>query len=128
MKAVVYTLGCKVNDVESGSIIRGLEALGYEVSRELEYADLYIINTCAVTAESERKSRQIIRRASSANPDAFILVMGCFSQIKAKEVAKMEGVDYVCGNRNKLSVAEIAAKLVRSGKKRKERALQDPRR
>ena len=58
MRAVVYTLGCKVNDVESGSIIRGLEELGYTVSRELELADLYIINTCAVTAEAERKSRQ----------------------------------------------------------------------
>ena len=58
MKAVGYTLGCKVNDVESGSIIRGLEELGYDVSREMELADLYVINTCAVTAEAERKSRQ----------------------------------------------------------------------
>ena len=52
MKAVVFTLGCKVNDVESGSLIRGLEKLGYTVSRELEPADLYIVNTCAVTAEA----------------------------------------------------------------------------
>ena len=77
MKAVVYTLGCKVNDVESGSIIRGLEGLGYEVSRELETADLYIINTCAVTAEAERKSRQTVGKAIKKNPNAKVIVCGC---------------------------------------------------
>ena len=80
MKAVVFTLGCKVNDVESGSIIRGLEELGYEVSREIEYADLYIINTCAVTAEAERKSRQTVRKAAKCNPQAKIIVCGCASE------------------------------------------------
>ena len=80
MKAVVYTLGCKVNDVESGSIIRGLEALGYEVSRELEDADLYIVNTCAVTAEAERKSRQMVVKAIKKNPNAKVIVCGCASE------------------------------------------------
>ena len=80
MKAVVFTLGCKVNDVESGSIIRGLEELGYAVSREMEYADLYVINTCAVTAEAERKSRQTVRKAAKCNPQAKILVCGCASE------------------------------------------------
>ena len=80
MKAVVFTLGCKVNDVESGSIIRGLEELGYEVSREMERADLYVINTCAVTAEAERKSRQTVRKAAKCNPQAKILVCGCASE------------------------------------------------
>ena len=92
-----------------------LESLGFSIVPFSEVADVYIINTCAVTAESERKSRQIIRRARHANPDAFVLVMGCFSQIKAEAVAKMDGVDYVCGNRNKLSVAEMAVKLLREG-------------
>ncbi|MBQ2769559.1 MAG: tRNA (N(6)-L-threonylcarbamoyladenosine(37)-C(2))-methylthiotransferase MtaB [Clostridia bacterium] len=80
MKAVVYTLGCKVNDVESGSIIRGLEALGYTVSREMEEADLYIVNTCAVTAEAERKSRQTVGKAVRQNPNAKIIVCGCASE------------------------------------------------
>ena len=80
MKAVVYTLGCKVNDVESGSIIRGLEELGYEVSREMEPADLYIVNTCAVTAEAERKSRQTVGKAIKCNPNAKIIVCGCASE------------------------------------------------
>ena len=80
MKAVVFTLGCKVNDVESGSIIRGLEELGYQVSREMEKADLYVINTCAVTAEAERKSRQTARKAAKCNPQAKIIVCGCASE------------------------------------------------
>ncbi len=116
-RAAVYTLGCRVNQYESEAVEAELEALGFEIRPFPEAADIYIINTCAVTAESERKSRQIIRRARAANPDAFVLVMGCFSQIKADAVAAMEGVDYVCGNRNKLSVAETAVKLLREGKK-----------
>lgn len=118
-RAAVYTLGCRVNQYESDAVEEELQALGFEILPFTEACDVYIINTCAVTAESERKSRQIIRRASAANPDAFILVMGCFSQIKAQEAASIAGVDYVCGNRNKLSVSEFAAKLVRSGKKEK---------
>ena len=80
MKAVVFTLGCKVNDVESGSIIRGLEELGYEVSREIEYADLYVVNTCAVTAEAERKSRQTVRKLIKCNPQAKLIVCGCATE------------------------------------------------
>ena len=62
MKAVVFTLGCKVNECESDSLIAGLKALGYTVSDKLEKADLYIVNTCAVTAEAEKKSRQTAAR------------------------------------------------------------------
>ena len=80
MKAVVFTLGCKVNDVESGSIIRGLKDMGVTVSRVLEPADLYIVNTCAVTAEAERKSRQTIHRVLKFNPDAKVIVCGCATQ------------------------------------------------
>ena len=112
-RAAVYTLGCRVNQYESDAVEAELESLGFAIVPFSEAAEVYIINTCAVTAESERKSRQIIRRARAVNPDAFVLVMGCFSQIKAEAVAKIPGVDYVCGNRNKLSVAEIAVKLLR---------------
>ena len=115
--AAVYTLGCRVNQYESEAVEAELETLGFEIRKFSDVSDVYIINTCAVTGESERKSRQIIRRAAAANPEAFIIVMGCFSQIKADEVLKMEGVDYVCGNRNKLSAAECAMRLVKYGKK-----------
>ena len=74
-RAAVYTLGCRVNQYESDAVEEELISLGFEVRPFTELCDVYIINTCAVTAESERKSRQIIRRASAANPEAYILVM-----------------------------------------------------
>ncbi len=108
MKAVVYTLGCKVNDVESGSLIRGLEELGYAVSRELEYADLYIVNTCAVTAEAERKSRQTVSKAIKCNPNAKVIVCGCASE-KAPDAFLQKGdtVYAVTGAQRKNTVLEI---------------------
>ena len=110
MKAVVYTLGCKVNDVESGSIIRGLETLGYEVSREMEKADLYVINTCAVTAEAERKSRQTVGKAIKCNPSAKIIVCGCASEKAPIDfMEKGDTVYAVTGAQRKMQVLEIVA-------------------
>ena len=110
MRAVVYTLGCKVNDVESGSIIRGLEALGYEVSRELEDADLYVINTCAVTAEAERKSRQTVGKAIKRNPSAKVIVCGCASEKSPSAfLEKGASVYAVTGAQRKNKTLEIIA-------------------
>ena len=108
MKAVVFTLGCKVNDVESGSIIRGLKELGYTVSRELAPADLYVINTCAVTAEAERKSRQTIGRALKYNKNAKVIVCGCASE-KSPSAFLQKNVFAVLGTKKKNRVLEIAA-------------------
>lgn len=80
MKAVVFTLGCKVNDCESESLIAGLKNIGYEVSDKLEKADMYIVNTCAVTAEAEKKSRQTASRIKRLNPDAKIIFTGCAAE------------------------------------------------
>ena len=108
MKAVVYTLGCKVNDVESGSIIRGLEELGYEVSRELDEADLYIVNTCAVTAEAERKSRQTVGKVIKRNPSAKVVVCGCASEKSPFDfLGKGDTVYAVTGAKRKNKVLEI---------------------
>ena len=108
MKAVVYTLGCKVNDVESGSIIRVLEEMGFAVSREMETADLYIINTCAVTAEAERKSRQTVGKAKKYNPNAKIIVCGCASEKNARAfLEKDENVFAAVGAQRKAKVLEI---------------------
>ncbi len=108
MKASVITLGCKVNDVESGSIIRGLEELGYEVSRELCKADLYIVNTCAVTAEAERKSRQTVGKALKNNENAKIIVCGCASEKSPDDfLEKSENVVSVVGAQQKNRVLEI---------------------
>jgi len=108
MKAVVYTLGCKVNDVESGSIIRGLEEMGYTVSREMEEADLYIINTCAVTAEAERKSRQTVGKAIKCNPSARVIICGCASEKSPMDfLQKGHTVYAVTGAQRKNKVLEI---------------------
>ncbi len=112
MKAVVYTLGCKVNDVESGSLIRGLEELGYTLSREMEPADLYVINTCAVTAEAERKSRQTVGKALKCNPQAKVIVCGCASEKSPLDFWKKgEGVYAVTGAQRKNTVLELAKNL-----------------
>ena len=85
MKAVVFTLGCKVNECESDSLISGLINLGYEVSDKLEKADLYIVNTCAVTAEAEKKSRQMASRIRKLSNDAKIIFTGCAVQKDPKQ-------------------------------------------
>ncbi len=103
MKAVVFTLGCKVNEVESASIAAELERRGWEVSDELSPADVYVLNTCAVTREAEKKSRQLIARALKFNPAALVYVCGCASQ-KNADSFKNKGVRYVGGATDKTQV------------------------
>ena len=103
MRAVVFTLGCKVNEVESSSIMAGLEKEGWEVDDKLSYADAYVLNTCAVTREAEKKSRQLIARAKKFNPDAKIFVCGCASE-KDAESFLSRGVYFVTGARKKHEV------------------------
>ncbi len=112
----IATLGCKVNQYESEAIAEALEARGFEIMKSSQKCDAYIINTCTVTAESDRKARQMIRRMMTRNPAAFILVTGCYSQISPDAVASIDGVDYVCGNSNKMSVVDKLCELTTKGK------------
>lgn len=105
MKVCVYTLGCKVNQYDSDSIIARL-LKKYDVTDKMEKADVYVINTCAVTAEAERKSRQIMQRAKSLNPDAKILVIGCASQNNPKQFWD-KGADFVSGTANKIAICDF---------------------
>ena len=98
MKAVVFTLGCKVNEVESASIMAGLEEAGFLTDDRLSYADAYVLNTCAVTREAEKKSRQLIARVRKFNPQADIFVCGCASE-KDRESFLKKGVKFVTGDR-----------------------------
>lgn len=109
----IYTLGCKVNQYESEAIAEKFRAAGFLVLSPTEPCDVYVINTCTVTAESDRKARQFIRRAIHENPDAKILVTGCFSQTQPDAVAKIAGVDDISGNCSKLTVVERAEELLR---------------
>lgn len=100
MKAVVFTLGCKVNEVESASIMAALERNGWEVSDKLGFADIYVLNTCAVTREAEKKSRQLVARAKRYNRAAKIFVCGCASQ-KNRLSFEEKGVTFVSGATDK---------------------------
>ena len=105
-KAVVFTLGCKVNSRESAALMSGLNDKGYEVSDKIEKADLYNINTCAVTAEAEKKSRQAVARMRKFNPDAPIFVCGCASQ-RDPEAFREKGVKVVVGAKSKDKIIDM---------------------
>lgn len=107
MKACVFTLGCKMNEVESASLMRGLEERGFDVTDELVYAELYLLNTCAVTAEAERKSRQAVARMRKYNPNAPVIVCGCASERDGKAFAEREGVTLVTGAQDKGKLLEL---------------------
>lgn len=101
MKAVVFSLGCKVNQCEGQSMIAALRAAGIDATDTLEYADFYIINTCSVTAEADRKSRQTVARIRKFNQKAKVYVCGCSSQNEASAFAAKEGVRIVAGTAQK---------------------------
>ena len=107
MKAVVFTLGCKVNGYESASLAAGLKELGYDTDEKLCEADVYIINTCAVTAEAEKKSRQAIARAKKYNANAKIIVTGCASEKSPDDFLKKEGVTLVTGAKSKEKILSL---------------------
>ena len=115
--AGIYTLGCKVNQYESQAIAEALESKGFDICPPSDVCDVYIINTCTVTAESDRKARQFIRRAITKNPAAYVIVTGCMAQTAMESVAAIEGVDAVIGNTDKLSAADVAYRLTENGKK-----------
>ncbi len=107
MIAVVFTLGCKVNSCESASIRHGLQKLGYEVYEDLRYADLYVINTCAVTSEAEKKSRQAVARVLKLNKDARVIITGCASEKDALSFKNKKGVTVVTGTKNKDKILSL---------------------
>lgn len=107
MKAVVFTLGCKVNECESDSLIAGLIERGYQVSDKLEYADLYIVNTCAVTAEAEKKSRQTAARIKKLNAKAKIIFTGCATQKNPDQFSSKDSSFLVTGVFNKNKILDL---------------------
>ena len=106
----VYTLGCKVSQYESEAILE--EAVRRGFTPVTEGADVAVINTCTVTAEGDRKCRQLIRRLVRQSPETKIMVCGCYSQVSPESVAAIDGVAYVCGTQNKLRTVERALELL----------------
>ena len=112
----ITTLGCKVNQYESEAIAERMRESGFTDS-DTDVADVYVINTCTVTGESDRKCGQMIRKAAKKNENAAILVVGCFSQVSPDSVAKINGVDYIGGSASKLSVVDEAIDILKNGKR-----------
>ena len=112
----LYTLGCKVSQYETEAISEKFEAEGALICPFSQPCDIYVINTCTVTAESDRKSRQFIRRAIKQNPDAVVCVLGCYSQRAPSEAAAISGVDIVIGTHEKLTVVPLALKMLKERK------------
>ncbi|MBR5144317.1 MAG: tRNA (N(6)-L-threonylcarbamoyladenosine(37)-C(2))-methylthiotransferase MtaB [Clostridia bacterium] len=110
----LYTLGCKVSLYETEAISEAFAEAGYKVCPFDAVCDVYVINTCTVTAESDAKSRKYIRRAIRKNPDAVVIVIGCYSQRSPDEVAAIEGVGAVLGTADKMKCVEIAENLLNS--------------
>lgn len=101
MKIAAYTLGCKLNYAETSDTLRRLTEEGHSIVDFHEEADVYIVNTCTVTAVAEKKCRNVIRQAHRQNPEAQIVVMGCFAEADAKAVKRIPGVTQVLGNSTK---------------------------
>lgn len=112
----ICTLGCKVNQYESEAIAEAFEAADFSLCSHRDICDVYVFNTCTVTAEAERKAGQLIRRIHAKAPNAHILVTGCFSQAAPELVAALPGVDYICGNTDKLGVVRAASALLDTGR------------
>ena len=107
-----HTLGCKLNFAETSNLRREFEARGYETVDQRDSCDISVINTCSVTAEADRKCRQIIRRIHRLNRHAFIVVTGCYAQLRPNEVASVEGVSAVLGNAEKARIFELIEDFV----------------
>jgi threonylcarbamoyladenosine tRNA methylthiotransferase MtaB len=103
-KAAFYTLGCKLNFSETSTIAGSFKEVGFERVEFEEKADVYVINTCSVTNQGDKESRNIIRRAVKKNPEAMVIVVGCYSQLKPDEVGHIEGVDMVLGTQEKFVI------------------------
>ena len=119
------SLGCKVSQYETEALAERFSAAGFAVSDFAGVCDVYVVNTCAVTVESDRKSRQMIRRAVRENPDAVVIVTGCSSQLHPDGIAAIPGVSYVAGNDRKMHLPEVARDLLSRPKTRAVTTVRD---
>ena len=115
------TLGCKLNFAESSALAKTLVARGHTRAKNGEPADICIINTCSVTDAADHKDRQMIHRIRRQNPDAILVVTGCYAQLKPDEIAHIDGVDYVLGQEEKFHLDEFVENLETAHRNRSEK-------
>ncbi|WP_053971790.1 tRNA (N(6)-L-threonylcarbamoyladenosine(37)-C(2))-methylthiotransferase MtaB [Mangrovimonas sp. ST2L15] len=105
-KVAFYTLGCKLNFSETSTIARNFTNEGFERVDFSEKADIYVINTCSVTENADKRFKTIVKQAQKANPDAFVAAVGCYAQLKPQELADVDGVDLVLGATEKFKITD----------------------
>jgi len=110
-KVAFHTLGCKLNFSETSTIARSCEEDGYEKVPFKEHADIYVLNTCSVTENADKECKRLVRQVLKINPDAFVVIIGCFAQLKPNEIAKFEGVDLVLGATEKFKLSSYLNEL-----------------
>lgn len=113
-KVAFYTLGCKLNFSETSGIAQNFEKGGYARVEFEENPDVFVINTCSVTDNADKKCRNIVRKAKSVNPNAYVAVIGCYAQLKPKEISNIEGVNLVLGANEKFNILEHVDQLASS--------------
>ncbi len=106
-RVAFYTLGCKLNFAETSTIARQFEEQGYERVEFNEEADVYVVNSCTVTQQADRKCRAAIRKAIRTSPKAFVAVAGCYAQLKSDEISMIEGVDAILGSQEKFRMFQL---------------------
>jgi threonylcarbamoyladenosine tRNA methylthiotransferase MtaB len=106
-KVAFYTLGCKLNFSESSTIARSFEQRGYERVEFNQQPDVFIINTCSVTENADKKCKKIVKEAQRINPNGYVAIIGCYAQLKPQEIADIEGVDAVLGAAEKFRLPEL---------------------
>lgn len=111
MSAAFHTLGCKLNQSETGAISMGFQRAGFRLVQFGSPSDVVVINSCTVTENADRECRQLVRRALRVNPKAFVIVTGCYAQLQPEEIASVEGVDLVVGNAGKHRLLSIESEF-----------------
>ncbi|NBP28126.1 MAG: tRNA (N(6)-L-threonylcarbamoyladenosine(37)-C(2))-methylthiotransferase MtaB [Flavobacteriia bacterium] len=105
-KVAVYTLGCKLNFSESSTLARSFEEAGYARVDFEDAPDVFVINTCSVTENADKKCKQLVRKAKEINPSGYVAIVGCYAQLKPEEIAKIPGVNMVLGANEKFKLVE----------------------
>ncbi|RDK87169.1 tRNA (N(6)-L-threonylcarbamoyladenosine(37)-C(2))-methylthiotransferase MtaB [Marinirhabdus gelatinilytica] len=111
-KVAYYTLGCKLNFSETATIARNFEGEGFDRVDFSEKADIYVINTCSVTENADKRFKSIVKKAQKANPEAFVAAVGCYAQLKPEELADVDGVDLVLGATEKFKITSYINELL----------------
>lgn len=114
LKVAFHTLGCKVNQYETEAMQKLFVVADYELTNEIESADVVVVNTCTVTALSSQKSRQMIRKFSRANKNAVLVVVGCYAQSEPEKISQIDGVDIIIGTKDRMKIVEFVEEVLKT--------------